>query len=126
YVINRPGFDPYEIAQAGNTPTSLVAHLIDWPTATQNWTVAAISLDYNGKLNDDPKNLHSHTPTATWAIGPPGSGGQGHEFTPIVSIAGADVTTEQQLNSDGVQMMRHTFKGWTNSTDNSFGGVSIA
>jgi len=104
----------------------LPLRVIDWPTSPEAWTVAAISVGRDGKLADDPNNLSAATPTAIWNIGPPGTGGQGHEYTPQVTISGATVDTTQQLNSDGVVMMSHTIKGWINSTDNSFGGVSIA
>jgi hypothetical protein len=100
--------------------------VIDWPIVAEAWTVAAISVDRSGKKADDPNNLSALSPTAIWNIGPPGTGGQGHEQTPQVTISNPTVDIVQQLNSDGVVMMSQTIKGWANSTDNSFGGVSIA
>jgi len=99
----------------------------DWPKTTQPWTIAAISTDYNGKMSADPtKPLPARVPTVVWNIGPPGLGSTGGEYTTFVGIAGVTIVTEQQMSNDGVQLMRHHIKGWTNPTDNSFGGVSIA
>jgi hypothetical protein len=102
--------------------------VIDYPNPAQDWTLAAISFDFNGHAAADPHTLPlpDHIPTAIWHIGPPGPGGTGWEYTSLVGVAGVTIDTEQQLNSDGVVMMRHKIVGWTNPNDNSFGGVSIA
>jgi hypothetical protein len=102
--------------------------VIDYPTTPQDWTLAAISYDFDGHAAADPHvlPLPSHIPTAVWHIGAPGPGTSGQEYTSLVDVTGVTITTEQQLGSDGVVVMRHKIVGWTNPTDNSFGGVSIA
>jgi hypothetical protein len=43
-----------------------------------------------------------------------------------VNVSGVTITTDQQVSSDGVQMMRFTIAGWNDPTSNQFGGVKIA
>jgi hypothetical protein len=104
--------------------------VIDYPPIPQDWTLAAISVDFANHAAADPHvlPLPSHIPTQVWHnIGPPGPGSGGQEYTSLVGVTGVTITTEQQLGSDGVVIMRHKIVGWTNpTTDNSFGGVSIA
>jgi hypothetical protein len=103
--------------------------VIDYPTTPQDWTLAAISVDFDGHAAADPHTLPLplHIPTAVWHnVGPPGVGGYGGEYASLAGVTGVQITTEQQLNSDGVVMMRHKIVGWVNPTDNGFGGISIA
>ena len=123
---------PVELGEAGQKDGKLTLKVLDYPSTVQDWTIAAITVDTNGKLSDDPKNLDTTrppellTPTVTWAIGPLGAGTtQGQEYVPTFTIGAIAVTTEQELNNDGVRMMRHKITWANNSTDNSYGGMSI-
>jgi hypothetical protein len=117
---------PRLMAQATGNVQGAMLQVIDWPKIAAAWTIYAISVDFNGKPSDDPNSPSVGTPRVTWNVGPPGLGGTGQEYTPIGGASGVTVTTEQQLNSDGVVMMRHKISGWTNPPDNTFGGMSIA
>ncbi|HZF24034.1 MAG TPA: hypothetical protein VE030_11290 [Burkholderiales bacterium] len=124
--IYRVGITPpRSFGVGGNNATSFTLEALDWPPVTaESWTIAAISLDDKGRLADDPASISAATPTAIWHIGPPSiSNGQ---YAPVVVATAATVVAEQQLNSDGVVMVRFVISGWVNSTDNKFGGVSIA
>jgi len=121
----RTGVTPPRLmGQATGNVNSLTLQLIDWPKVSQAWTIVAISVDMNGKPSDNPAAPGPSTPSVVWNLGPPALGGTGQEYAPVGGAG--TVTTEQQLNSDGVVMMRHKITGWTNPTDNSFGGMSIA
>jgi hypothetical protein len=125
----RMGVNPPRQLAIAPLPNSHVQlQLIDWPKTPEVWTIAAISFDFDGKpsVTDLTKPLPARVPTVTWTIGPPGPGGTGQEYAPLAGISGTTITTEQQLNSDGVVMMRHLIKNWQNPTDNKFGGMSIA
>jgi len=117
---------PRELGSASWNQKSLTVWIIDWPKVAENWVILAIPFDVQGKLSDDPANPSARIPTAVWNIGPPGSGSSGQEFAPLVNVAGVVVTADQQLSPDGIPMMRFHITGWTNPTDNKFGGVSIA
>lgn len=131
--INGIAIDPpRELGAADATAGKLTLRVIDYPNVPQQWAIAAISVDTNGKLSDDPKNLDTSrppanlTPVVIWNIGPISSGTQGQENTPVFDVGAVSVTTEQELNNDGVRMMRHKITWTKNGTDNSFGGLSIA
>jgi hypothetical protein len=109
----------------GSSVTHLTLQVTDYPTTPQDWTITAITVDSLGKQNDDPNNPQ-HSPHVTWHIGPPGPGGTGQEYAPLVNIAGVTITTDQQISSDGVQMMRFNIAGWSDPASNQFGGVKIA
>jgi len=133
-----PRFSEVQIYRTGVTPPrkfgsrgpaiqKMTLEVIDWPKVAEAWTLIAISVDIFGKQSDDPANPGVNCPRVTWNIGPPGTGGAGSENTTgQAGISGVTITTEQELNNDGVVMIRHKITGWTNSTVNSFGGVSIA
>lgn len=114
-------------ALVGNTVNKVTLEVNDWPKTAEAWTIVAISADFNGKQSDNPAAPSAGAPRVIWNIGPPGLGtpGGGIEYTPIGGVAGASIVTEQQLNSDGVVMMRHKITNWTNPTDNTFGGMTI-
>ena len=126
--LYRVDVQPPVLMAAAPAPVNHVTlYVNNWPTLAQAWTLAGISYDQNGKPAADPtQTLPPHIPLVTWNIGPPGTGTQGQEYTSIGSAAGATVTTEQELSSDGVVKMRHHIAGWTNPTDNTFGGMSVA
>jgi hypothetical protein len=117
---------PRQMAIAPAPQTAVTLYVNDWPKTAQAWTIAGIAHDFNGKPSADPTQaLPARVPVVTWQMGPPGPGGTGQEFTGLGGAAGASVTFEQQLNSDGIIMMRTKITGWTNPPDNSFGGMSI-
>jgi hypothetical protein len=126
-AIYRVGVDPPVLFGQFPIPMNKTTlEVNNYPTISTAWELAAIAYDFNGKLNADPKlALPTRVPTANWVIGPPGLGGSGQEYAPNGGVSGVTITTEQQLNSDGVVMMRHHITGWTNPTDNKFGGMSI-
>ena len=124
FVTNQPGPSVQLGGTRGNNQTSDTLVFIGYPATTTTYEVAAISVDTDGKLSDDVENIQTHTPRVYIQVGPPGPGGGGAEYAPV-GTAGT-VTTEQELNSDGVVMMRHKISGWTNPTDTKFGGMSIA
>ena len=110
----------------GTSITHLTLQVTNYPSTPQDWTITAISIDSSGKQNDDPNNPQ-HSPSVIWKkIGPPGPGGTGQEYAPLVNIAGVTITTHQQVSSDGVQMMRFDIAGWSDPSSNQFGGVKIA
>jgi len=117
-----------QLAIANDPLASYTLRIIDWPTTPTDWVIAAIPSDFDGNAAADPNAaLPGYIPTVTWHLGPPGSGGTGSEVTSaLIGVSGVTITTEQQVSSDGIQMMRHKIAGWTNPTDNSFGGASIA
>lgn len=135
-----PRFASVEFLRTGVTPprsmnppssppvSSMTLSVIDWPKAAEAWTIVAISRDFNGKASDSAANPVAATPRVVWNIGPPtlGTPGGGMEYTPVGGVAGVTITTEQQPGGDGIQQMRHKIVGWTNPTDNTFGGMSIA
>jgi hypothetical protein len=104
--------------------TKITLSVINW-TAGAVWTVGAFASDIRGNLSDHPDNIQPHTPTATWTFNFGGAGGQGQEWSPIVTGTPA-VAFEQQINSDGLVMVRWHFSGWTAPASNSFGGISVA
>lgn len=125
-IFYRTGVDPpREMGRAAGLVGDLTMQVIDWPKEPEAWEIVAITVDYNNQMSDDPANPDAATPRVTWNIGPPGAGGSGQEVAPIGGAANATITTEQELNSDGVVMMRHKISGWTNPEDNAFGGMSI-
>jgi hypothetical protein len=109
----------------GSAITHLTLQVTNYPSTPQDWTITAITVDSTGKQNDDPNNPQ-HSPSVIWHIGPPGPGGTGQEHAPLVNIAGVTIATDQQVSSDGVQMMRFNIAGWSDPTSNQFGGVKIA
>jgi hypothetical protein len=126
-AIYRVGVDPAVLFGQFPIPVNKTTlEVNNYPTISTAWEIAAIAYDFNGKLSADPKlALPPHVPTANWVIGPPGLGGSGQEYAPNGGVSGVTITTEQVLNSDGVVMMRHHISGWTNPTNNTFGGMSI-
>lgn len=124
---------PLWIASADNHTTQIPISTNQYPPVLQKWTITAISVGDNNQTADDPANPHSYSPHVDWSIGPPGApGSSGNENAPLVNLAPMAATvTDQQLSSDGVQMMRFTFTGWANPGPadprvNQFGGVKIA
>jgi hypothetical protein len=131
-TIYRVGVDPPVLMGSFPYPAKAATIQINTlPNTSETWTFAAIAYNYDGTLSADPSKYPwtglpeaTRVPIQTWVVGPPGPGGSGQEFTPL-GTAGT-VTTEQQLNSDGIVMMRHKIVGWGNPTENTFGGMSIA
>ena len=128
--LYRMGVTPPRLLATAVTPVvKTTLEVIDWPKAAEAWTIAAIAFDPDHKPSIDPAtpiaSIPARVPRATWNIGPPAPGGTGQEYAPVGGVGSVTITTEQQLNSDGVVMMRHKISGWTNSTDNTFGGMSI-
>ena len=120
---------PRSMRQPSSPPVSSVTlDVIDWPKTASAWTIVAISRDFNGKASDSAATPGPSTPSVLWNIGPPtlGTPGGGIEYTPIGGVSAVTITTEQQPGGDGIQQMRHKISGWTNPTDNTFGGMSIA
>ena len=79
YSTGTTGKYPQAMTPAlGNTDTKLTWQTTDVPAANETWTIAAISVDYNGVLADDPTNIDpithawkGHSPPVQWIIGPP-------------------------------------------------------
>jgi hypothetical protein len=109
-----------------NVDTGLILFEVA-PTLPEIWTIAAISVDSNGGLADDPTQFgHSpttfHSPIVQWNIGPlpPGD-------APLVTVGtGASATATQTMSSDGVGMVSFLVGPWTNPADAKFGGVQVA
>jgi hypothetical protein len=118
---------PLQLADLGNNVTSGTFAVLNWPKTTEQWTITAISLDSNGRQNNDPNHPRGTSIQAIWTIGPPGPGGTGQESAPLVTpLQLPTPTVDQQVSNDGVQMMRFKLSGWTDPNDNKFGGVKIA
>src|SRR5215467_1356128 len=119
-----------QLAYAPSPVKHVQLQIIDWPTTVTTWTIAAIASDYNGKPAADPNTipLPAHIPTVPWSIGPPGAAGSPELISPLITVTPGvtKVDFEQQLNSDGVVMMRFKITGWVNPTGNNYGGASIA
>jgi uncharacterized protein (TIGR03437 family) len=119
-------------SQQSNVDQSFILDITNIPTKTETWTIAAISVDYNGVLADDPAKYGQpgfHSPTVTWVIGPPtkGTPGGGQEYAPLVTInASPTLTATDSLSADGVGMVSFTLGSWTNPSSNQFGGAQAA
>jgi hypothetical protein len=130
-------------SQTGATDTQATVEIQNVPTPAETWTIAAISVDFNGQLEDDPNTWGSQSwtsPVAYWTVGPPGFGvtGGGIEYAPLVTNqagvpgvnAGATVVAAESTSSDGVRTVTFAINGtngaWTNPTDNKFGGAWVA
>jgi hypothetical protein len=118
--------------QLGNIDDNFLMDISDVPTYPEDWIIAAISIDNNGHLADDPKQYSQpsfHSPTVSWNIGPPtpGSLGSGKEFAPLVTLgSGASASATQSLSSDGVGMVSFSVGPWINPDDNQFGNAQVA
>jgi hypothetical protein len=111
-----------------NVAVNFILQIPNVPSSTEAWTIAAISVDTDGKLSDDPANLQ-HSPTVIWNIGPPGPGtpGGGQEYAPLVTInAGASIAATESLSADGVRMVNFGVGSWTEPNSNKFGGAEVA
>jgi hypothetical protein len=109
-----------------NVEASYLLSIGSIPANLEHWTIAAISVDSNGKLADDPANL-THSPTVIWDIAPPGPGGPGQEYAPLATVdPGATFTATQSQSTDGVGMVSFHLGPWTNPSDNQFGGLQVA
>jgi hypothetical protein len=122
--------------QTAATDTQALVEISNVPTTPETWTIAAIAVDFNGQLEDDPTTYGSASwtsPVVAWTVGPPGFGvtGGGQEYAPLVTVnAGATAAPTESTSSDGVRMVTFAINGtngaWTNPTDNRFGGVWVA
>jgi hypothetical protein len=118
-------------AQQSNVDTSFILDIPNVPGNHETWTIAAISVDNNGNLKDDPAKYGQPgftAPIVTWDIGPPtpGSAGSGSEHAPMVTIdPGATAAASQSISSDGVGMVSFNVGTWTNPTDNQFGNAQV-
>jgi hypothetical protein len=123
-------------SQMSATDTQATPQIQNVPVTPETWTIAAISVDFNGQLEDDPKTYGSPTwtsPVVAWTVGPPGIGvmGGGEEYAPLVTVnAGATVVPTESTSSDGVRMVTFAINGtngaWSPPASNQFGGVSVA
>jgi hypothetical protein len=124
-------------SQTSSTDMQATVEVSNVPSAPETWTIAAIAVDFNGQLEDDPSTYGNNpgwtSPVVAWTVGPPGIGvtGGGLEFAPAVTVnAGATVVPAESTSSDGVRMVTFAINGtngaWTNPTDNRFGGVWVA
>jgi hypothetical protein len=126
------------VPQTGPTDIQVTVAVHDVPAARETWTIAAISVDVNGQLGDDPNTYGSQSwtsPVATWTVGPPGIGvlGSGIEYAPLVTVnAGATAVPTESTSSDGIRMVTFAINGtngaWSppSPPDNRFGGVWVA
>jgi hypothetical protein len=128
-----PQAHPQQVGYADAHTTQLQLSMNQYGATAHAWTITAISQSDKNVLADDPANPQSYSPSVVWNVGPPGApGGGGNEWAPLVNLTPmAAPVIDQQLSSDGVQMMRFTFTGWANplATDprvNQFGGVKLA
>ena len=118
--------------QQANTDKAYIVDVDAIPAQDEIWTVAAISVDNNGVLADDPAKFGQagfHSPTVQWTVGPPtpGSPGSGTEHAPLVTInTGAAATATQTLSADGVGMVSFQVGPWTNPSGNQFGSAQVA
>ena len=133
YLVNVTGavspltaFPKPLTSQMSNVEASYLLSIGSIPANLEHWTIAAISVDINGKLADDPANL-THSPTVIWDIAPPGPGGPGQEYAPLATVdPGATFTATQSQSTDGVGMVSFHLGPWTNPSDNQFGGLQVA
>lgn len=149
-LVRYSGMFLYRVATTGAAPcpqqiwpqtpvvdTQAVVDVSNIPSTPETWTIAGISVDFNGQMEDDPSTYGNNpnwtSPTVAWTVGPPGIGviGGGQEYAPLVTInAGATVVSTESTSSDGVRMVTFAINGtngaWTNPTDNRFGGAWIA
>lgn len=143
---------PYQLKLTGATDVSATVDVSNIPAASETWTIAAISVDVNGKHADDPATYNGgvapwHSPTVTWTLGgaaPPGSAGQEYAY-PVTVLTGAKVSVAERNSSDGIRQAQFTISGplynpsthpaidpaWSNPTSppapaNQFGGVTVA
>src|SRR5215471_13483147 len=149
--VRYSGMELYRVATDGSStvpaqiwpqvPSTFTTVTVDLnpPSATEHWTIAAISVDTNGQLSDDPAKYGQagfHSPTVTWIVGPPSPGtpGGGSEYASMVTLtAGAKATATESTSSDGVRMVNFALTGaggagtaaWTNPGGNQFTGVQI-
>ena len=118
--------------QQSNVDTGFTLDIANVPPNPEVWTVAAISVDVNGHLSDDPTKFGQasfHSPTVIWNIGPPvpGSPGSSTQYAPLVTVnAGAAAVPTQGISADGVGMVSFAVSSWTNPTDPKFGGAQVA
>jgi hypothetical protein len=141
YRMATTGTAPVPVSfwhQTSATDQQTTPTIPNMPSSQEIWTVAAISVDFNGQLGDDPKTWGGPgwtSPVVAWTVGPPGIGviGGGQEYAPLVTInAGATVVPAESTSSDGVRMVTFAINGtngaWSPPVppDNRFGGVSVA
>jgi len=115
-------------SQQSNVDTHFLLQIPTIPNPAQTWTVAAISVDVNGVLSDDPSKYGAglHSPTVTWTLGPPGPGGAGTDYAPLVTLGTTSVTPTTSVSGDGVGMVSFAVGSWTNPTSNNFGQAEVA
>ena len=139
YVVDVTGSVPpltaFPFALTGQQSNVDTDFPLDWaniPANPEVWTIAAISVNTNGQLADDPAAFGQpgfHSPTVTWDIGPPtpGEAGSGEEYAPLVTIdAGAAATAAESTSSDGVRMVSFQVGTWTDPDSNQFGAAQVA
>jgi hypothetical protein len=118
--------------QQSNVDEAFILGISNLPANPEDWIIAAISVDNNGVLADDPTKYGQasfHSPTVTWNnIGPPSPGSPGgcREYAPFVTIDLAQVTPTESLSADGVGMVSFDVGSWRNPSDNQFGGAQLA
>jgi len=140
-VAGKPSITvPYQLIPPGRvtgTATSSYMEVDSLPVVTENWRVAAISVDVNGILRNDPSRYGQpdfDSPTVyPVPVGPPtfGSAGSAKEYAPFVTAAAVTVTPTESTSSDGVRQVSFSIAGWVNPTTSDpdftkFGGVTIA
>jgi hypothetical protein len=141
YRVATTGSAPCPVQLPGGAPaatdTQATVDVSNIPATPEDWTIAAIAVDVNGQLEDDPKTYGKNpgwsSPVVVWTVGPPGIGviGGGQEFAPLVTLnSGATATPAESTSSDGVRMVTFAINGtngaWTNPTSNQFGGAWVA
>ena len=139
YVVDVTGSVPpltaFPFALTGQQSNVDTDFPLDWaniPANPEVWTIAAISVNTNGQLADDPAAFGQpgfRSPTVTWDIGPPtpGEAGSGEEYAPLVTIdAGAAATAAESTSSDGVRMVSFQVGTWTDPDSNQFGAAQVA
>ena len=150
-LVRYAGMDLYRVATTGSAPVpeliwsqtsatdaTATVEIARIPSSPETWSIAAISVDFNGQLSDDPEGFGVagsgfHSPWTTWTVGPPAPGvtGGGIEFAPLVTLnAGAMAAASESTSSDGVRQVSFALTGtggaWTNPTSNQFGGAWVA
>lgn len=131
-VIGATAFPAALTPQMTNVAANFQYDTANIPAAPEVWTIAAISVDANGVLADDPTKFGQagfQSPTVIWNIGPPGpyTPGGGQEHAPFVTIdPSPTVTANPSVTPEGVAMVSFDVGTWTDPTDNRFGGAQIA
>ena len=119
---------PMQLDMVGDTATFDTLEVLNWPVNAEDWTILAVSQDAFSQENNTPSSPRVGSPEILWHIGGPiTQGGIGQEHAPLVTPLNLPTPIEdQQVSSDGVQMMRFTISGWTIPKDNNFGGAKVA